>query len=193
MKRRFLVKDVRLLPAPLRMPVHWLLGAEESCFDIVASLRWPQGEVVCIHCGNRRSCYITTTQQWKCLSCRKEFSVRAGTIFEDSRLPLRIWLIGLWITLFPQTSVRLQDISAALGIDRKSVRRILSSLEIALNDASSMPRWRHPYFGGPGLSQSLTLHRHRCLRWIDEIGDLFGQREAAKFFRSLRGVLAYRA
>ena len=58
---------------------------EQVCIDALAALRWPDGEPVCPHCGLIDShCYMKTQKRWKCKECRKQFSVKVGTVMEDS-------------------------------------------------------------------------------------------------------------
>ena len=71
---------------------------EEAAFDYVETQLWPNGPV-CPHCGNsdagkigRLTGKTTRAGLRKCYACRKPFTVRMGTIFEDSHLPLRMWL-----------------------------------------------------------------------------------------------------
>ena len=66
---------------------------EKSCIEYLEFVRWPYG-IICPNCGmaanhHRRHLYF-------CKNCRKEFSVRKGTIFEGSRLHLRKWFIAIW-------------------------------------------------------------------------------------------------
>ena len=56
----------------------------DICVAYVAKLRWPDGPV-CPACEGREHSYLTTRRIWKCKSCKKQFSVKVGTIFEDSR------------------------------------------------------------------------------------------------------------
>ena len=54
------------------------------CVKEVASVKWPKGEPVCPRCGSKRHSFLKTRLMWKCLECRKQYSVKVGTIFEDS-------------------------------------------------------------------------------------------------------------
>ena len=64
-------------------------SAPQNCIDAVASLRWPNGPV-CPKCGaeqtERKHYWLDTQKRWKCYSCRKQFSVKVGTVFEESPL-----------------------------------------------------------------------------------------------------------
>ena len=63
---------------------------EMNCINAVASLHWPDGKAVCPACGNREHYWLDTQKRWKCKNgkCKKQFSVKVGTIFEDSPIPL---------------------------------------------------------------------------------------------------------
>ena len=65
---------------------------EQVCINTVAALRWPNGKPVCPKCGveegDRKHYWLAAQKRWKCYSCRKQFSVKVGTIFEDSPLGL---------------------------------------------------------------------------------------------------------
>ena len=69
---------------------------EAVCRDFLAGLRWPDG-VRCVFCDSDRLGFIATRSLWRCKDCRKQFSVKKGTIFEDSPVPLSKWLPALWL------------------------------------------------------------------------------------------------
>jgi transposase-like protein len=85
-------------------------STEEACVEYLASLRWPDGWV-CPRCGGAEAWSIRR-HRWLCDHCRYEMSVTAGTIFQDSHLPLTIWLRAMW-----QISSQKNGISA-LGLQR---------------------------------------------------------------------------
>ena len=67
---------------------------EEACAAYLLRLRWPNG-FVCPSCGASKG-WLTARQQIRCASCQRQTSVTAGTIFEGSRKPLRIWFLAVW-------------------------------------------------------------------------------------------------
>ena len=73
----------------------------QVCIDAVAKLRWLDGKPVCPKCGtvegDRKHYWLETQKRWKCYSCRKQFSVKVCTIFEDSALALDVWMVALWM------------------------------------------------------------------------------------------------
>ncbi|MEP6643091.1 MAG: transposase, partial [Acidobacteriaceae bacterium] len=70
---------------------------EQVCIDAVAKMRWPNGVPVCPACGHKEHYYLKTQKRWKCKECYKQFTVKLGTIFEDSPLSLDKWLAALWM------------------------------------------------------------------------------------------------
>src|SRR5260370_20052105 len=68
----------------------------DTCLKFVADLRWPNGPI-CPRCQALDPIFISTRQVWKCKGCKKQFSVKVGTIFEDSALPLNKWLAAIWL------------------------------------------------------------------------------------------------
>ena len=58
----------------------------QRCFDYAAKLRWPDGKVSCPRCGSDRNYFIKTRRLWLCRGCDKQFTLKVGTIFEDSAL-----------------------------------------------------------------------------------------------------------
>src|SRR5207245_10869463 len=71
--------------------------AEEAvCREFVARLRWPDG-VRCVRCDSDLVGFLASRSLWRCKACRKEFSVKKGTIFEDSPIPLSKWLPAMWL------------------------------------------------------------------------------------------------
>jgi transposase-like protein len=108
---------------------------EQVCIDTVASLRWPNGPV-CPKCGHGEHYYLATQKRWKCKSCKKQFSVKVGTIFEDSAIGLDKWLIALWLLVNCKNGVSSYEIGRDLGITQKSAWFVLQRLRLALHNGN---------------------------------------------------------
>jgi len=108
----------------------------QTCIDTVASLKWPDGKAVCPKCGTvegeRKHYWLDTQKRWKCYSCRKQFSVKVGTPFEDSPLSLDVWLIALWMLCNCRNGVSSYEIGRATGIAQKSAWFVLQRLRLVL-------------------------------------------------------------
>src|SRR5215210_5957310 len=97
----------------------------------VVQLRWPSG-VHCVHCGAEKPSYLTTRRIWKCLACRKQFSVKVGTIFEDSPLGLDKWLPALWLIANAKNGISSYEIARALGVTQKTAWFMLHRIRLAM-------------------------------------------------------------
>jgi transposase-like protein len=87
----------------------------------VVSLRWPTGEPTCPRCGStEKHSFVTTRRVWKCRSCRKTFSAKVGTIFEDSPLGWDKWLPAMWLLANSKNSVSSHELARALGVTQKT-------------------------------------------------------------------------
>src|SRR4051794_20873300 len=67
------------------------------CHETVAKAKWPKGDPQCPKCDSKRVSFVSTRRVWTCLECRKQFSVKVGTIFEDSPIGLNKWLVAMWM------------------------------------------------------------------------------------------------
>jgi transposase-like protein len=90
--------------------------------NFVASMRWPDGKVICPRCGSSRVSFTAKRRVWTCSACtpRKQFSVKVGTIMEDSPIPLDKWLVGMWLIMSAKNGISSYELHRALGITQKS-------------------------------------------------------------------------
>jgi transposase-like protein len=99
--------------------------------EFVAKLRWPDGPV-CPRCDGREHSYLSTRRIWKCKSCKKQFSVKLGTIFEDSPLGLDKWLPAVWLIANSKNGISSHELGRALGITQKSAWFMLHRIRLAM-------------------------------------------------------------
>lgn len=105
------------------------------CIEYVARLRWPNG-VACPQCGCLDLSWLTTRRIWKCKGCKKQFSVKVGTIFEDSPLGLDKWLAGVWLITNAKNGISSCEVARALGITQKSAWFMAHRIRLALQEGS---------------------------------------------------------
>jgi transposase-like protein len=138
---------------------------EQVCIDAVAAMRW-MGEPNCPECGAKKPYYLKTQKRWKCRDCRRQFSVKVGTIFEDSPISLCKWLPALWLLCNCKNGVSSWEIHRALGVTQKTGWFMLHRLRLALQDGFGML----PSDGGPvevdetyigGKSRNMHLSRRK--------------------------------
>lgn len=89
-------------------------ATDEACRLYLEQLRWPEG-VVCPACGASKA-WAMDRGLWLCRGCRKQVSVKAGTIFQDSRLPLRLWFRAMWYVTSQKNGCSAKNIQRVLGL-----------------------------------------------------------------------------
>jgi transposase-like protein len=109
---------------------------EQVCIDTVAALRWPDGKPTCPACQKQDHYYLKTQKRWKCKECGRQFSVKLGTIFEDSPLSLDKWLTALWMIVNCRNGISSYEVGRDLAITQKSAWFMLHRLRVALQDGS---------------------------------------------------------
>src|ERR1700730_4370411 len=105
---------------------------EQVCIDAVAAMRWPDGKPTCPACGHQEHWYLKTQRRWKCKECWKQFSVKVGTVFEESPLGLDKWLVTLWMLVNCKNGVSSYEVHRAIGVTQKSTWFMLNRLRYAL-------------------------------------------------------------
>ena len=118
----------------------------DNCLAFMVERRWPNG-VVCPTCGSTEVRFLPTRRLWECKSkhARKQFSVKVGTIFEDSALPLDKWLIAIWMVSNCKNGVSSYEVARALGVTQKSAWFMLHRIRLAMQNRSTVP------LGGSGI------------------------------------------
>jgi len=107
-----------------------------NCIAVVKEMRWLDGNPVCPHCGADRHYWLAKVMRWKCAKCRKQFTAKTGTIFEDSPISLDKWLIGIWLVANCKNGISSYEIHRALGITQKSAWFMLHRIRYALANSS---------------------------------------------------------
>jgi len=103
--------------------------------EFVAKLRWPNGPV-CPRCGCVQHSYLTTRRLWKCKACKKQYSVKLGSIFEDSPLGLDKWLPAIWLIANSKNGISSHELGRALGVTQKSAWFMLHRIRLAMQTGS---------------------------------------------------------
>jgi transposase-like protein len=106
----------------------------ENCRKAVEAIRWPDGVVKCPTCGSEKVTYLATQRRWKCYSKhpKPQFSLKVGTIFEDSPIGLEKWLPALWMVTACKNGISSYELARALGVTQKTAWFMLSRLRLAL-------------------------------------------------------------
>ena len=90
-------------------------GTEEQCHDALVEMRWPDG-FVCPKCGERAYSYCKPRKLFQCRGCRKQTSVRVGTVFANSRTPLRKWFLAIHLITSAKNDISGLELARQLGV-----------------------------------------------------------------------------
>jgi transposase-like protein len=107
---------------------------EQVCIDAVAQMRWVNGVPVCPACGHKDHYYLKTQRRWKCKECHKQFTVKLGTVFEDSPISLTKWLPALWMLCNCKNGISSYELARGLGVSQKAAWFMLQRLRLGLQD-----------------------------------------------------------
>lgn len=105
----------------------------DRCLDFVVSRRWPN-EVTCPTCGSPKVTFLAKQRRWQCRTkhTKRQFSVKVGTIFEDSALGLDKWLAAMWLLVNCKNGISSYEVARALGITQKSAWHMVHRIRLAV-------------------------------------------------------------
>src|SRR5271156_6220346 len=105
---------------------------KDNAFNAAVDLRWPGGKVLCPRCNGAKHSFIKTRKIWFCYECKKQFTVKVGTIFEDSPLSLDKWMVALWMLANCKNGISSYELGKALGIRQNSAWFMLHRIREAM-------------------------------------------------------------
>src|SRR5580658_8569668 len=103
----------------------------QICLQVVAGAKWGTRGPVCPKCDSKRLSFLKTRLMWKCLDCQKQFSVKIGTIFEDSPVGLDKWLCAMWMLANCKNGVSSYEVGRALEVTQKTAWFMLHRIRFA--------------------------------------------------------------
>ena len=135
--------------------------------DFMVSLRWPDG-VRCPTCGSERVTWIGSVRRWQCREkhAKRQFTLKTGTLFEDSPLPLSKWLPALWLIVNCKNGVSSYEIARDLGVTQKTAwfmgHRIRTMLHSGSFDKmSGEVEVDETFIGGKARNMHMSRRRKR--------------------------------
>lgn len=123
---------------------------EQAAINYFKAIRWANGEF-CPYCGHPEIYALKGNRSWKCADCRKKFSIRVGSIFEDSKIPLRKWLAAIWLITSHRKGIASTQVARDLGVTQKTGWFMLHRLRHAARTRSfnrPLKGIDEGYFGG---------------------------------------------
>jgi transposase-like protein len=110
----------------------------DVCLAFMVEQRWPDGRVLCPTCGSDRVTFLSNQRRWKCYGKhpKAQFSIKVGTIFEDSPLGLEKWLPALWMLVNDKNGISSYEVHRALKVTQKTAWFMLHRLRLAMQYGS---------------------------------------------------------
>jgi transposase-like protein len=106
----------------------------DVCLDFMVSLRWPDSTVKCPTCGSAKVTFMASRRIWQCKTQhpKRQFSVKVGTIFEDSPIGLDKWLALIWLLANDMKGISSYEVSRAVGVTQKTAWFMLDRIRLAM-------------------------------------------------------------
>ena len=110
----------------------------ENCKAFMIELRWPDGIVKCPRCGSEKVTWLANPRVWKCYGKHESptFSLKTGTIFEESAIALEKWLPAVWLLVTCKNGISSYEVGRDLGISQKSAWHMMHRIRFALHSGS---------------------------------------------------------
>jgi len=104
-----------------------------TCIQFFAGLRWDDGAAACPRCQSKRVSFLSTRLMWKCLDCKKQFSIKVGTIFEDSPIGLDKWLCAMFLIANCKNGVSSYEIGRDIKVTQRTAWFMLQRIRHAMH------------------------------------------------------------
>lgn len=121
-------------PKTLQQAILYFSDAD-NCVTFLSMLRWPDG-VDCPECSSREVYYMPTRRVWKCRTCKKQFSVKVGSLMEDSPISLDKWLCAIWLIANAKNGISSLELHRSLGVTQKSAWFLLHRIRKSMQNGS---------------------------------------------------------
>lgn len=108
---------------------------EQAAVDHFTAIRWKNG-AFCPYCGSTRVYHFSNKRSHKCGDCRQRFSIKVGTIFEDSKLGLRLWMLAVWYVSSHKKGIASTQLAKDLGVTQKTAWFMMHRLRHAARTRS---------------------------------------------------------
>jgi transposase-like protein len=108
----------------------------DNCVAFLVARRWPDGVVKCPLCGAEGAKYMPARRVWQCKTrhAGSQFSIKVGTIFEDSAISLDKWLMAMWMVANCRNGVSSHEIKRTVGVTQKSAWHMLHRIRLAMRE-----------------------------------------------------------
>src|SRR6266567_9622532 len=126
-------------PDTLQEAIIWFADFEH-CRQFMVEMRWPDGNVSCPHCESEKVSWLAKARVWKCYAKheRPTFTLKTGTIFEDSPIPLEKWLPAAWLVINCKNGISSYELHRDLKVTQKTAWFMLHRVRLAMQTGTFM-------------------------------------------------------
>jgi transposase-like protein len=124
-------------PKTLQQAIQFFSGFD-NCREFMIAVRWADGKVRCPYCNAEKVTYLAKARLYRCYGdhAKQKFSLKVGTVFEDSPIPLEKWLPAVWMLVNCKNGVSSYEIHRAIGVTQKSAWFMLHRIRLAIQSGS---------------------------------------------------------
>ena len=121
------------LPTTLQKAIKFFFD-DLTCIKFIASRRWVDGKAICPKCESTNNTFMESRKVWQCKNkeCKKQFSIKVGTIFEDSPIGLDKWLTAMWLIVGAKNGISSYEIHRAIGVTQKTAWFMMHRIRTAM-------------------------------------------------------------
>ncbi len=108
----------------------------KNCIAYLAARRWKDRKVICPTCGSDKVSFLESRSLWQCKTrhLKAQFSIKVGTIFEDSAITLDKWLLAMWQLANRKNGFSSWELHRAIGVSQKTAWFMLQRIRLAMQD-----------------------------------------------------------
>ena len=138
---------------------------DDNCLNYLVARRWPNG-VICPTCGRDDVSFLAKQRKWQCKSAhkRRQFSVKVGTIFEDSPLGLDKWMTAIWMVTNCKNGVSSYEVHRAIGVTQKTAWFMVHRIRVAMQTGSFEKKMGGPVEADETFIGGLARNMHKSVR-----------------------------
>jgi transposase-like protein len=110
----------------------------DRAFEYMKAVRWPDGKVKCPRCGCGEVSFISTRKLWTCSACKtkKQFTIRVGTILEDSAISFEKWIAAFWLIANAKNGISSYEIGRSIGVTQRTGWFMLQRIRLAMQNGT---------------------------------------------------------
>jgi transposase-like protein len=108
----------------------------DRAFEYMKCVRWPSGKVTCPRCGSDQNSFVATRKIWHCTGCKRQFSIKVGTVFADSPITYEKWICATWLIANAKNGISSYEIGRSLGVCQKTGWFMLQRIRLAMQNGT---------------------------------------------------------